>query len=374
MVMASQQLRDVSLGKNPMIRSITTIDPAQIQPASFDCRLGKAVIAVSGSGIPGADERVEDFARKNWRYDFELSSGKTNLLQVGQTYLIRLMEELSLAENYCAVFSPKSSVGRCDVFVRVVSDRCSFYDRTPFGYSGPLYAEVTPLSFDVRVGEGLSLVQMRLKTKQSKVLSNDKLVELHAKHGVVRHHGQIMPHGSLRVSDNSIYFRIDLRRPIVGFEARTRYETLDLTRTDHDPRDFWNPIRAPRNGDFFLDPERFYLFVTEEGICIPPECCGEIAPYDTASGEFRAHYAGFFDNGFGGEMGTVGVLEVRANKMRFRISHGQPVCRMTFENTFEVPDRLYAKEGQNNYGGYSPSLSKFFKDRQAVWDPKYWNL
>lgn len=336
----------------------------QVQIASVDCTLGGVAYKMKSAALPHG-ECVDDLIQQYSRFDFRLTREKTSCLERGVCYIIPLQERLRLGRNMRAVFSPKSSTGRNDVFVRVLSDYFPHYDQTDFGYHGRLFLEVTPLSFDILVSRGLSLTQFRVKTRDSVVMSSEAVELLHSEYGIVfDKRGKLIPNNELEVNDG-LYFHVDLDRAIVGFEARSSpLEELDMTRNEvHDPKDFWVPILRPSDGQIVLEPGKFYLLTTKERIKIPPVCCGEILPYDISSGEFRPHYAGFFDNGFGGKRGTFGVLEVRARDLVFRVKDGQPICRMKFEETLEVPSQLYA----GHYTGTGPSLSKHFRNRKQVW-------
>jgi dCTP deaminase len=367
MVLPKQHLRDISFGENPMILADGGLDEKQISIASVDCRLGDVAYAMKSAALPHG-EKVAHLIKRYTHFKFKLSENETSVLQRGVSYIIPLREHLALSPEFYAVFSPKSSTGRADIFVRVLTDKFAHYDKTDFGYKGLLYLEVTPLSFNVRICSGLELTQFRVRTRSSQAISKEDLASLHAKYGILRgKDGRSIPNGKLNVDNGSLYYHIDLERDIVGFEAvPSPIEELDMTLSyEHDPEDFWRPIMRPRGGELVLTPNVFCLLATVERTVIPPEVCGEILPYEVSSGEFRSHYAGFFDNGFGSSCeGTVGVLEVRGREFPFRLKHGQPICRMDFERTLEVPEELYA----GHYTQSGPSLSKHFRDRFDVWE------
>ena len=363
MVLPVQTLSAVSRGASPMFLNLPE---ENIQPASFDLTLGDVAYGMRSAALP-YNQSVEEFIARWKRYDFSLKKNQTNVLERGVCYIIPLKEEMRLPPDFRAIFSPKSSTGRCDVFVRVLTDNFPHYDRTPYGYHGKLYLEVVPLSFNIKVSAGLALTQARIKRKEERTYAPHEISTLHARCGLLYDKdGQPISNDLLRVEGNSVFFSIDLDREIVGFEARpTPTEELDLTLSGkHRPSDFWTPIGKPRNGEFALTPGTFYLLATKERSKIPMECCGEMMPYDVSSGEVRPHYAGFFDPGFGGDQGTTGVLEVRCRDVPFRLVHGQPICRMVFEPMDELPSvgysGHYAKDSR-------PSLSKHFENRYDVW-------
>ena len=368
MVLSYQSLLDLAQGAVPMIRFPGGINLARFQPASIDCPLGDRAYCLRAATIPRKGELVQDLLKKLCRYDFALQP-QGSVLERGLCYIIPLNLELALTANFMAVFSPKSSVGRNDVFVRVLSDSGAGYDKTSFGYQGKLYLEVMPLSFAVKVVPGLDLTQMRLRQGLDQ-LTNHELEMLHAKHGIIRSKtGESLANGRVVIEDDGISFHVDLDREIVGFEARENPAAevcLDL-KDSHDPNQFWIPIPRPENGELILSPGRFYLLTTCERVKIPPEVCAEVVPYDVAAGEFRSHYAGFFDSGFGGQNGTNAVLEVRVRDIPFRLGHGQKICRMLFEPTDQVPEKLYGAEAGSHYIVSGPCLAKHYKNSQTVW-------
>jgi dCTP deaminase len=380
MVMPYQQLRDAVFGRVPILfpyNSSNPITPTQIQPATVDLRIEGPISAMWAAALPNSDETVEKIIEQFERYSSPLEVGKKFKLDRGMTYLIPLAEQCDFPPGTWAQFSPKSSTGRCDIFVRVLADKFSHYDRTPAGYRGRLYLEVTPLSFDVSVFKGLSLTQARIKVGKSLALSGPEITSFHMKYGIIfDNNGNPLPHNELQVVDDErggrLYYHIDLNREVVGFVAsRTMAQYLELGMVNtYNPVSFWQPIFRPEKGVLTLEPGRFYLLATKERTVIPNECCGEILSYEITTGEIRPHYAGFFDNGFGGKVGTNGVLEIRVRDVPFRVVHGQSICAMVFERTLEVPTKLYGSG--NTYTEPGPSLSKHFKDRYEAWNGSYW--
>jgi len=370
-VLSHQALKALIMGKKPMIE-FGNFSEDLVQSAGIDCPLGRRAYRMRASSVPRRGEIVQDLLSDS-PYDWDLKD-EGSFLEKGISYIIPLDISLSLSEGFYAVFSPKSSVGRNDVFVRVLCDNWNRFDVVSRGYSGPLYVEVTPLSYPVRISPGLSLTQMRIRDEEER-LSNTELERLHAEHGIVRDQDGIpLPHRDLEVRQDGVFFHIDLATSVVGFEAIAHPEAeLNLAKVDtYNPRDFWRPLWGTERKTCVLSPERFYLLKTRERVIIPPDTCAWMQPYDVAAGEFRSHYAGFFDNGFGGEFGTTGVLEVRVRDVPFRLYDGQPVCHMVFERTDEVPKKLYGKSLGSNYTEGGPSLAKHFRDRYLAWEENYW--
>jgi dCTP deaminase len=362
MILPYQHLISAVDGKKPIILAEPKILKKQIQAATIDCRLGERIFRISTSMIPQSNEKVSELIKKYCIYDFKIKEG--SVLEPNACYLVPLREELKLPKEFFAVFSPKSSSGRVDTFIRVLSDNFSRYDIVSYGYQGKLYLEIIPLSFLVGIAPDVELVQLRIKSKDS-FLSNEELRLAHVKHGLVySDNGELLDADEIVLQNGSIQFSIDLSgREIVGFKAkRNPTDKIDLFRKNYyEAENFWIPIQRPKNRELVLTPGDFYLLTTKEKVKIPPEYAAEIMVYDVTAGELRTHYAGFFDPGFGGEFGTNIVLEVRARDVPFRLFDGQPICRMVFEKMLETPEKIYGKGFGSHYTGSGPSLSKHFK-------------
>lgn len=358
-VLASQQIR--ALIRDGAISATPEITPDQVQPASLDLRLSNVAYRVRASFLAGAGapvaERLADFEM----HRIELSGGA--VLEKGAVYLVPLAERLALPEDISAVANAKSSTGRLDLLTRTITDGGVEFDRIAPGYRGPLYAEICPQSFSVLVRPGMRLNQVRFRRGQA-VLSDDELRTRHARERLVDGPAQI---------DHGLAFSVDLGPEgpgPVGFRAKPHTGVIDLDRLGHyDPLDFWEPLHA-REPRIILDPGAFYILVSREAVHIPPECAAEMAPYLAMVGEFRVHYAGFFDPGFGhgpaGGAGSRGVLEVRCHEAPFALEHGQVVGRLVYERMDEVPEQLYGAGIASNYQGQGLQLSKHFKPLDEV--------
>lgn len=331
------------------------IIPEQIQPASLDLRLGDVAYRLRASFLAGRGQRVMDRLADVQMHQMDLTGGA--VLERGCVYLVPLIERLSLPGGLTAVANAKSSTGRLDLLTRLVADGGTEFDRLPEGYDGPLYAEICPRSFSVLVRPGMRLNQLRLRQGQA-VLSDDQLRDLNAREPLV---------GGQALIDNGLGFSVDLkpdRGDLVGYRARPHSGVIDLDRIGaYDARDFWDELRADR-GRLILDPGAFYILVSRESVAIPADYAAEMAPYLAMVGEFRVHYAGFFDPGFGiGETGAGarGVLEVRCHEAPFVLEHGQVVGRLVYERMAARPDRLYGAGIKSNYQGQGLKLAKQFR-------------
>lgn len=345
---------------NELIRTgAICADPAitdgQVQPASLDLRLGTVAYRVRASFLAGdgasVTERLADFEM----HRIDLSAGA--VLEKGCVYVVPLMERLALPEGVQAVANAKSSTGRLDLLTRTITDGGTEFDRIPSGYAGPLYAEICPRSFSVLVRPGMRLNQIRFRTGQA-VLDDDALRARHAKTPLVSGPAHI---------DQGLGFSVDLRPDtgtLVGYRAKPHTGVIDLDKIGHyPPREYWEEVHTDQ-GRIILDPGAFYILVSREAVHIPPDCAAEMAPYLAMVGEFRVHYAGFFDPGFGhaaaGGTGSRGVLEVRCHEAPFVLEHGQIVGRLVYEHMSEVPTRLYGAGIASNYQGQGLKLSKHF--------------
>ncbi|MBU2936950.1 MULTISPECIES: 2'-deoxycytidine 5'-triphosphate deaminase [Pacificibacter] len=353
-VLADQAIQNMI--ENGAISAAPSVIPEQIQPASLDLRLGNRAWRVRASFLAGAGNSVADRLSEFEMHQIDLTDGA--VLEKGCVYVVPLMESLDLPNTVQAVANAKSSTGRLDLLTRLITDEGVEFDRIAPGYTGPLFAEICPRSFSVLVRPGMRLNQIRFREGQA-VLSDPELHDLHMKSPLV---------DGEAVIDQGLGFSVDLRPlegDLVGYRAKPHTGVIDLDNIGYyDPADYWEPIHT-KDGRIILDPGAFYILVSREAVHIPPEMAAEMAPYLAMVGEFRVHYAGFFDPGFGhenaGGAGSRGVLEVRCHEAPFVLEHGQIVGRLVYERMNEVPERLYGADLASNYQGQGLKLSKHFK-------------
>ncbi|MEL6577156.1 MAG: 2'-deoxycytidine 5'-triphosphate deaminase [Pseudomonadota bacterium] len=359
-VIPSQGLRALIVGG--AIAAEPAVLPGQIQPASIDLRLGRRAWRVRASFLPGArrvEERLSEFAM----HEIDLTDGA--VLETGCAYVVELAESLHLAPDIAGAANAKSSTGRLDLLTRLVTDQSTAFDVVEAGYEGPLYAQISPCTFSVLVRPGITLSQLRLR-RGNPMLDDADLRALHAEDPLV---------DGEPVIDGGLGFSVDLaggpsREGPLGWRARRHSGLIDLSRlAAYDPLDFWEPVRPfdrpGGHGGVILDPGAFYILVSREAVAVPPHTAAEMVPYMAVAGEFRVHYAGFFDPGFGhratGGSGSRGVLEVRCHEAPFALEHGQTVGRLVYERMAEVPDTLYGRDIGSNYQGQALKLSKHFR-------------
>jgi len=338
------------------IRSDLPFTDGQIQPASLDLRLGDVAYRVRASFLAGHGQTVADRLKLFQMHAIDLSPGA--VLEKGCVYVVPLCEHLALPAGISAAASAKSSIGRLDLLTRIITDNGTEFDRVPEGYTGPLYAEICPRSFSVVAAPGQMLTQMIFR-KGASFLSDAQLMDLHKETPIV---------SDTPVISNGLGFSVDLKpedSDLVGYRAKPHTGVVDLSKLAHyDPSEYWEEVRTTE-ARIILDPGAFYILVSGEAICIPPTHAAEMAPYLAMVGEFRVHYAGFFDPGFGwdgaGGAGSRGVLEVRCHEAPFVLEHGQVVGRLVYERMAAIPEQLYGAGIASNYQGQGLKLSKHFK-------------
>ncbi|PHR61559.1 MAG: 2-deoxycytidine 5-triphosphate deaminase [Robiginitomaculum sp.] len=317
----------------------TPIEATQVQPASLDLRLGDVAYRLRASFLPGRERSISQCLDDQLvMHKIDLSGGA--VLETGCVYLVPLQEVLNLPDDLSASANPKSSTGRLDVFTRVIADNAQQFEAIPAGYSGPLYVEIAPRTFSVLARPGDKLVQIRFRRGDVQVL-NTQTVSIDLK----------------GIDDDGI----------IGWRARRHSGLVDLSNIGgHNALEYWEPLTAPK-GILILDPDEFYILASKESVQIPNDQAAEMAPIAPEIGEFRAHYAGFFDPGFGlseaGGSGSRAVLEVRGRDVPFMLRHGQAVAKLEFEPMTALPENLYGQNG-SHYQAQGLRLSKHFKLRK----------
>ena len=372
-VLSSQEILEL-INKN-VITSENGIEKDLIQPASIDLRLGIKAWRVPASFLPGKGNKVSSRLKDLAMHEFSLIDGA--VLECGCVYIVKLLENVSLTDNLTGIANPKSSTGRLDVFTRLIVDGAMEFEHIPAGYQGPLYAEISPRTFSVLVRTGSRLNQLRLKRGQS--FTSDKEMEILQEHvGLVRNQDNINLPDKIK---NGVPLSVDLvgENGLIGYKARKHSMLIDIDKPNHYKRElFWEKITVEdllyqggdyqnknNQGSLILSPDAFYILASKEYVSVPSKYAAEMRAYDTKVGEFRAHYAGFFDPGFGltelGASKTKAVLEVRSHDVPFLIEQDQTVCRLVYEPMANVPSILYGEAGSsNNYQAQGLKLAKHF--------------
>ena len=343
------------------IRPLEPITDDQIQPASIDLRLGAKAYRVRASFLPGPRASVQEKLHEFSMHEMDISGG--GVLERGCVYIIPLLETLHLKHRMSARGNPKSSTGRLDVFTRLITDYGTEFDQVREGYKGALYAEVSPRTFSILVRKGSRLSQLRIR-RGAPPTSDMEHKRLHEMFGLV---DRTLSPEQIK---NGVPISVDVvgsaeRGNIIGYKAKNHSGLIDVDLVNHyDPRDFWDPVAAPGRHGLILDPADFYILASRESVNVPPAYAAEMIAYDTLVGEFRVHYAGFFDPGFGyagaGGLGARAVLEVRSREVPFILEHGQVVGRLVYEKMLARPERLYGSGIGSNYQAQGLKLSKHF--------------
>ena len=340
----------------------TPILPDQIQPSSIDLRLGSLAHRVKASFLPHhstVEKKLKDFQIE------QIDLSKPARLERGSVYLVPLQEELYLPDNYSGKANPKSSTGRLDVFTRLITDYEGTFENVRQGYKGKLYAEVVPLTFPVIVQEGTRLNQLRVR-RGNPLPSDQMLFDLHQQEPIVYSQNALPVEP---IISRGLRLSVDLQgvgSDIVGFKAKRETPPIDLAKVNHyETRDFWEPLYRNPHNSIVLEPGDFYILTSKEKVTVPSHMAAEMWPFDPTVGEFRVHYAGFFDPGFGwsaeGSVGSHAVLEVRSHDVPSLLEDGQIVARLTYERLLASPVKLYGRDIGSSYQSQQLTLSKHFK-------------
>jgi dCTP deaminase len=361
-ILPSQKIRE--LIENGRLSTPAPIEDGQIQPSSLDLRLGPVGYRMQASFLPGPNATVESRIKDLAMTRIDLT--QPTVFEKGCVYLVPLMEHLNLTSEFSAKANPKSTTGRLDIFTRLICDGGTEFERVPPGYKGTLYAEVVPRTFTVLVQAGVKLNQLRF-IRGCPPPSDTTLQELDAQETLVYWEGdqpgEALINRGLMVSLN---LQGGPEDKIIGYRAKQNTPAIDLLKKEYyDPDEFWEPIMAPRNRRIILNPDDFYILLSKEKVRIPPAYAAEMVAYDPSMGEFRIHYAGFFDPGFGygasDVKGSHAVLEVRSHEVPFLIEDGQVVGRLIYERLLAHSDKIYGMGIGSSYQGQGLALSKQFK-------------
>lgn len=323
------------LVKKKVISASSPIGPLQIQPASLDLRLGQIAYRIKASFLPGEHSSVEEKLARFKLHSLDLSKGA--VLETNCVYIAPLQESLALPYELAALGNPKSSTGRLDIFTRLISDYATKFDVVKKGYKGPLYLEISPQTFPIIIHEGSKLFQLRLQKDRAKAIEAKEI----------------------NLSVNLLGFENN----IIGYRAKKHTDVIDVDKIAHYAKtDFWEPIYRTNEAELILDPKQFYILASDENVCIEHDVAAEMVAIDPLVGEFRVHYAGFFDPGFGSDKKSRAVLEVRSYDIAFILEHKQIIGKLKFYPMSAPPHKLYGIDKKSNYQAQQLKLSKHFID------------
>lgn len=359
-VLPIQQIKNMV--RDQEIASEVPIAEDQYQPASLDLRLGPVAYRVRASFLPGRNFNVADRIEQLDGYPIDLTGQTGAVLERGCVYVIPLLEALNLRNGLTGFANPKSSTGRLDILTRLITDRSSSFDRVERGYQGPLFVEVAPRTFSIVVRVGSRLNQLRFRRGNPSVAASE-IARLYEAGELVTGEDS-----SLRDTDRLVGVTVDLRGngpdTLVGWRAMRHTDRIDIDKIgQYDPLNFWEPILNHRNSSLTLNPDDFYILATCESVRVPPHLAAEMVAYDTSMGEFRVHYAGFFDPGFGWpkDVASKAVLEVRSHEVPFMLEHSQTIGWLRYERLTDAPSRVYGTSIRSNYQGQGLALAKQFR-------------
>jgi dCTP deaminase len=344
----------------------------QIQPSSIDLRLSHEAYLVTASFLPGTSTTLLNKAAANGMLRERIDISSPTVLSPGLIYIIPLMESLDLPPDIFGIANPKSTTGRLDIFTRLITDVGDEFERVRRGYSGKLFIEVVSQTFPIVVQAGMRLNQLRLARGRHIFAGDRALRKLDQREDLV-----VADEDTAQASvDRGLRLTVDLEgngSGIVAYQAKKTATPIDLSRIDYyEIAEFWKPIHRSDKLQCVLEPGEFYILASKQRVRVPPGFAAELLPYDLATQEFRVHYAGFFDPGFGygmgGEVpGTRAVLEVRASQMPILLEDDQFVGRLNYYRMAAPPDKIYGGGIGSSYQLQGLALSKQFKREQQIY-------
>ncbi len=361
-ILPSQAIREL-IAKGRVVGD-RAIGEEQIQPASLDLRLGDIAHRVQASFLPGPGCKVETKIKELRMARIDLTS--VAMFEKGCVYIVPLLEEMDLPRDISGKANPKSTTGRLDVFIRLITDDGVEFERVPPGYKGRLYAEIVSRTFTVAVRAGMRLNQLRFV--RGNPVSSDSRIRRLDEEEQLTYKDEDNP-GKARI-DRGLGITVNLEgaspEEIIAYKARKHAPSIELDRINYySPEEFWEVRRSSGGPRLILEPGDFYILASKERVRVPPEFAAEMVPFDPSVGEFRIHYAGFFDPGFGygssDIKGTRAVLEVRAHEVPFLIEHEQFVGRLTYMPLLAKPEKIYGLQIGSSYQQQALTLSKQFR-------------
>jgi dCTP deaminase len=366
-ILPSQEISNLIARGN--IGASRAIEPEHIQPASLDLRLGDMAHRVRASFLPGPNSTVEAKIKELRMTRVDLTGAP--VLEKDCVYIVPLVEELSLPENISGKANPKSTTGRLDIFTRLITDYGTVYDRVPSGYKGKLYAEIASRTFTVGIRAGMRLSQLRFVRGNPDSRDMSRIKRLDQEEPLVYMDDDTPVKAQI---DRGLRITINLeaaeKGEVIAYKAKRNAPVIELDKINHySSADFWEMQYQTAGKSLILDPGDFYILASRERVRVPPEFAAEMVPFDPSDGEFRIHYAGFFDPGFGygssDIKGTRAVLEVRAHEVPFLMEHGQLVGRLNYMHLLSRPDKIYGTNIGSSYQHQALTLSKQFRRESA---------
>ena len=322
------EIKDLVLKKS--IKSINRISNSQLQPASLDLTISTICYRIKASFIPN-QMSISSILKDLVLNKIDLKN--EFLLEKGCIYLCEINEYLNLPIDIKGKSNPKSTTGRLDIFTRIITEQGSEYDYIDYNYKGKLYLEIIPQSFSIKIKKNISLNQVRFfHGKENEIIQRKQKISVSIKRGLVS-----------------------------AYKAKKITSSISLQKINHYNKNlYWEEI-IPNDKSFIIEKDEFYILRSKELISIPKNNAAELEPFKDSFGNFRVHYAGFFDPGFGYTNGIPAVLELRAYDTPFIIRDGQLVGQLNYYDINLVKNFSYGRSIKSNYHNQSLKLAKQFK-------------
>ena len=313
------------------IYSNKPLNKNQTQPASLDLTLSDKCHRIKASFIPN-NIKISKVIKELSLSKIDLN--QNTLLEKNCIYLCELNEKLNLPNNIMGKSNPKSTTGRLDIFTRVITENGKEYDFINYKYKGKLYLEIIPQSFSIIIKKNTSLNQIRF-FQGSNIENKFKQINI-----------------SVSIKKNQV----------TAYKAKKITSAIDLNKINfYKVSKYWEEI-IPEDNYFIIERDEFYILRSKESIMIKNNQAAELEPFKDSFGNFRVHYAGFFDPGFGNsKTGTPAVLELRAYDTPFIIRDGQLVGQLNYYEIDEIKKETYGLSIKSNYSNQNLKLAKQFK-------------
>ena len=330
---------------------------SQIQPSSLDLTLSEECYEIEASFL-SPNHNIRD--KLNNIINKKIDLNEVYIFKKNITYIVRLNEKLNLKNDIFGKCNPKSSTGRLDIFCRAILNFSDEYEKIPLNYNGEIFLEITPRSFNIALIKGDSLNQMRLIYQNHDYVDDESLHNFHNIDPII-----FDEFGNTNVADISsgLKISVDLKKinKTSAYIAKDNAPVLHYDKINsHKVADFWDTIKT-KDDYLIIKPGKFYILKSKQKIRIPKTMAGEMKPYDTGIGDFRVHYAGFFDPGFGDPFGSYAVLEVKTNEVPFILNDGQVIAKIQYEKLNKETKVVYGSNIKSNYQNQELALSKHFE-------------
>jgi len=364
------------LSKNQLIKLCEESVISGVSDSSVACGLSAIDLHISsecwemkGGSIKPHGDRYNTFLQKS---DWRKTPNDDGLFELDRekTYVFKIIEKLQLGAGNLlhGQATAKSTIGRTDVLARLIVDGESKYE----GFDNKsgnhdMYLEVTPITFNVNLMEGISLSQLRLfygDPELSKV--NNKELPLYGE--------DILSIPGRDKLDDLRSLSVDLSNIEVGgetgaaFSAKTDLpQPFDLWKKENEsdkpaPKDFWD-LKKSENNRFLIDNNAFYILRSIQRISMPPHLAVYCKAMDKSIGEMRIHYAGFVHPYFGtkrsdDKKGTPLIFEVRGHNVNVSLGHEEILAKLEYYRMSEIPE----PEKEKGYMEQELELSKIFQE------------